>query len=395
MSVGERVRNLRKLKGMSQAELAGDLFNRSYISMIESGATIPPVETLQLLATKLEVNLDDLLDPPTSPKASREPYHKLLQAKRCKSIPLALESWQKSIEYSLSDVAVDAAMYISQQEGYTDQIHNVLFTTYSLLSRIPIAENQAWFDFMFQLGNSYFNQKSFTEAKQIYESIIQTNPPQQIERRARINLASALIRLTFYELSIMNYERAIELLQSDTENDSNQLLGMCFHGLGGCHHLLGHLDVAYDFTQRAQEKYARIDQDRWHAANQNLGVILVEQKRYNYAKQKLLFSKSYYVQKGLFAKAANVVDDLVKIAILENDLELATTYNTEGLSYLEEHTYDPVLMVRLLLHKCQILKLQQNDSYRDLYTAVKALARAIQFDLRDNALETDHEGLEA
>ncbi len=392
MSIGERIRVFRKKQGMSQADLAGNLFNRSYISQIELGSTIPPVETIQLLAAKLRVNLDDLLDPIDPIKMPKEPYHKLMQAKRCKSVPLAIESWQKSIEYSLSTIAVDAAMFISQTKGYTDQVHKILFTTYNLLIRVPISENGTWFDFMFQLGNSYFHQKQFHEAKQIYESIIQANPSLDIERRARINLASTCFEITFYELAIMNYEHAIELLKLESGTLSKQQLGMCLHGLGSCHHYLGHLDLAYEYTQQAQDKYTQVDEDRWHDANQNLGVTLIAQKKYNHAKQKLLFSEQFYVKATLYAKAANVLDDLVKIAILENDLTQASEYNTQGISYLEEYDYDPVLMVRLLVQKCQILKLQQNESYRDLFIAVKALARAIQFDLKDNALDTDDLG---
>ncbi|PWI57106.1 helix-turn-helix domain-containing protein [Sulfoacidibacillus thermotolerans] len=392
MSIGERVRIFRKQRGMSQADLAGDWFNRSYISQIESGSTIPPVETLQLLAKKLQVSLEDLLDQPDAVKSEKEPYHKLQQAKRCKSIKIAIEAWQKAIDHSLSLVAVDAALFITQHEGYTENVHIILFTTYNLLTRSPINENAAWYEFMFQLGNSYFHQKQFNEARQIYESLIQTNSALDIEQRARINLASTFFRLTWYELAIMNYERAIDLIKDELVNtDEIKLkIGMCQHGLGSCHHYLGNLSLAFEYTQKAQEQYNKVDRNRWHDANHNLGIILVAQKRYNYAKQKLLVSLQFYVESKLYAKAANVLDDLVKIAILENNLNLAFDYNSQGISYLEKYDYDPVLMVRLLLQKCQILKLQNNESYRDLYTAVKALARAIQFDLKDNALDTEH-----
>ncbi len=60
---GARIRKLRQNAGMSQAELAGDKLTRFAISKIESGASMPTLETLDYLASRLGVTMRDLLPP--------------------------------------------------------------------------------------------------------------------------------------------------------------------------------------------------------------------------------------------------------------------------------------------------------------------------------------------
>src|SRR5580704_12738572 len=52
-SLGQRLRALRIERGLSQAELAGDLVSPSYVSLIEAGRRSPEREVLEGLARKL------------------------------------------------------------------------------------------------------------------------------------------------------------------------------------------------------------------------------------------------------------------------------------------------------------------------------------------------------
>jgi len=44
--IGIKVRHLRNSRGLTQKELAGDLISRNMLSMIESGAALPSIESL-------------------------------------------------------------------------------------------------------------------------------------------------------------------------------------------------------------------------------------------------------------------------------------------------------------------------------------------------------------
>jgi transcriptional regulator with XRE-family HTH domain len=55
-SLGERVRQLRINRGMTQTELAGDRFSKEYVSQIERAKTRPTSETVAWLAARLGVD---------------------------------------------------------------------------------------------------------------------------------------------------------------------------------------------------------------------------------------------------------------------------------------------------------------------------------------------------
>src|SRR5438128_7665435 len=59
-ALGQRLRRLRKERGLSQRELAGPGVSYAYISRIEAGARRPSVKALRVLAQKLGVSADYL-----------------------------------------------------------------------------------------------------------------------------------------------------------------------------------------------------------------------------------------------------------------------------------------------------------------------------------------------
>ena len=52
--IGGRIRQRRLEFGFTQAELAGDRLTKSFISQIEKGTVAPSIETLELLAERLD-----------------------------------------------------------------------------------------------------------------------------------------------------------------------------------------------------------------------------------------------------------------------------------------------------------------------------------------------------
>ncbi len=55
-SMGERVRQMRIARGLTQTELAGERFSKEYVSQIERGKTRPTGETIEWLASRLGVD---------------------------------------------------------------------------------------------------------------------------------------------------------------------------------------------------------------------------------------------------------------------------------------------------------------------------------------------------
>jgi len=62
-AIGEKIQSLRKEKGLSQEDLAGEAdITLSQIGRIERGETNPTISTLFLLSQALKVELRDLVD---------------------------------------------------------------------------------------------------------------------------------------------------------------------------------------------------------------------------------------------------------------------------------------------------------------------------------------------
>lgn len=67
--LGERIKTLRKKRGLTQAQLAAGICTKSFISQIEKGYSQPALDTLQAIAERLGVTLADFFDhgEPTTP----------------------------------------------------------------------------------------------------------------------------------------------------------------------------------------------------------------------------------------------------------------------------------------------------------------------------------------
>src|SRR3989442_13663467 len=59
-SLGERLRELRTTRGLTQSGLAGDRFSKEYVSQIERGKTRPTQETLAWIAERIGVGVSYL-----------------------------------------------------------------------------------------------------------------------------------------------------------------------------------------------------------------------------------------------------------------------------------------------------------------------------------------------
>ena len=63
MSLGSKIKNLRRMRGMTQSVLADGIVTHGMLSRIEHDDATPSLETLCALAGRLEVSPGFLLDP--------------------------------------------------------------------------------------------------------------------------------------------------------------------------------------------------------------------------------------------------------------------------------------------------------------------------------------------
>ena len=60
-TLGEKIKRIRKLRGMTQASIAGEKITRNMLSCIENGTANPSLDTLKYIADKLSVPTEFLI----------------------------------------------------------------------------------------------------------------------------------------------------------------------------------------------------------------------------------------------------------------------------------------------------------------------------------------------
>ncbi len=378
MSAGSRIREIRLRRKMSQSTLAGDLFNRSYISQIELGSVTPPLETLQLLALKLEIPLEELLMPSLLDQ-QHELHHLLTLAKQHKNLPLIVEVWEKSIQYAFSDLAIESILWVLSIEENSDRTHQMLLTTYNLLTRVTTSNALLWYELVFSLGKSYFHRQRYHESNHLFSAILISHPTHSIELRARINHATSLFCLAEYGSAAIQYEKSIQLIE---KHGTPLQLAKCFHELGACHRYLKQLDCAYIYTKKAEEIYVGLDTARWHDAIHNLGIIFMLQGKYHEAKGMLEETLAFHLNLHNLLKAASVYEDLGNLAYMQHDFSTSLVFCNQSLLILEQHEQNSILYLRLLCLKYRNLRIKEPILANQILPTIKVLSNILSYDLK-------------
>ncbi|MBL3593898.1 MAG: helix-turn-helix transcriptional regulator [Synergistaceae bacterium] len=121
MSLGMRIKVLRKAAGKTQQVLAGDVgVSRIYIQALESNRRLPSMKLLHRLAKALDVDPGDLLQNLPQGKASRFQIEELF------SREADVEVWYRSKKLSDRDLRlvgklIDAALSEWQQEDDAEE----------------------------------------------------------------------------------------------------------------------------------------------------------------------------------------------------------------------------------------------------------------------------------
>lgn len=267
---------------MTQADLAKGLFDRSYISQIESGVVVPPLSTLKILSERLHVPLGEIVDADHSEKAALVRHgHKLLSEGKKTGIPDQLYlAWELFIEGQAanSDLLGTARDFLGTEKGTERALYVLQRTALRIIQSENIGMDSL--AILIQLGNAYFALSRFLDALTVYETVLEFSPDLVTKLRTLGNMGSTLYLLSRHEQAVKCYRTALALAEG---TNSVEMMARCHHGLGIVARALGDLEKAHHHTVTSITLYQGIDEMRWFGAKQNLGVILFEQGKYRAA----------------------------------------------------------------------------------------------------------------
>jgi transcriptional regulator with XRE-family HTH domain len=103
MTVGEKIKHIRKDKGLQQKTIAGEVgLDQSNYNKIENGRREPSVEVLQKLAVIFGVTVDDLLNPDDDKKPTPVTVEDKTTTEKIRLIE-QLEEEDKNVIYKMLD----------------------------------------------------------------------------------------------------------------------------------------------------------------------------------------------------------------------------------------------------------------------------------------------------
>ncbi|ARU61338.1 hypothetical protein CBW65_10255 [Tumebacillus avium] len=218
-SLGQRIRELRMKKGITQIDLAKGLCTPSMISQIESDRARPSYKILFAIAERLEVPLEKLLS----------------------DVDL-------NLEYVSTYKMARAMVAAKEHSSAIPLLKELLETPRTQISTM---------DIMFELADCYLHTDQLSEAEklfnQVYElSILRQDHQQQALTLKNIGLVE--FRRKRYQLAAYQWHKGLEEADKMEEQDVFLKASILFN-LGLVHDKLGNLSEALDYYNGASGLY--------------------------------------------------------------------------------------------------------------------------------------------
>lgn len=330
LSLGEKIKKLRKEKNMTLKELAGDRITAAQISHIERDKSHTSYELLEYLSERLDVSIDYILET------------KEMQSKKITD-NLILQS-----EIYIKRDALDEA---------EKEIHEII----EICEEYGLSENYGKCNYL--LGDIYLKRKDGATANFYFEKalfyFIKNDDKKRIFQ-CYMNIANIYFDEEFYQVSLTNYYFAKDILEEINIDDPDTYKEL-YSKISKCYMKLNDSEKSLEFI----EKIGNIDND--YSPEQEIELLVLKAK-------KLLAEGEYVKSKDYFAKALKIIEKE------ENKDKLAQIYLTVGSIYAEMGDNEKFLEYS---EKVYDIKKNDTDEYmmNSLYNIIQSYIDADDFEM--------------
>ncbi|MGL5640843.1 MAG: helix-turn-helix domain-containing protein [Paraclostridium sp.] len=219
LSLGEKIKKLRKEKNLTLKELAGERITAAQISHIERDKSHTSYELLEYLASRLEVSVDYLLET------------KEMQAKKL-----------------TDNLIIQSEIYIKckELEKSKEEINKVM----SICTEYQLIDNYGKCNLL--LATINLKQKDYNAAIINFEKslyfFIQNNDKENIAR-CYINIGKIYIEEKFHKGALSNFKFAEEILEENKLNDVHIKKDL-YSNISFCYTQLNRDDEALDYIEK-------------------------------------------------------------------------------------------------------------------------------------------------
>jgi tetratricopeptide (TPR) repeat protein len=345
-SLGERVRQLRIARGLTQTELAGERFSKEYVSQIERGKTRPTGETVEWLAAQLGVDRTFLETGISS--SERERVESVIAraetAIEDHQFPDAIEELDR-LAPSLATIAAPelelrallaeswARMYQGEVRKAIDLLHRA-----RALAEAPSFTDVERADVLFRLGSCRYKLNSTSTAASLYSEALDLAtrsglPSDRLRSHIHQWRSRCYRRQRDWEAAREDVEHALELAEG--LNDRRTIANAYFQASLVAERT-GHLVLARSYAEKAKAIYEELrDQS-------NVGKLLNDLGALNFLlgkpEEAIRFLKDSFralIDVGDDTDAARVISSLAQVHLRTGKIELAEEQARKALEMLQ------------------------------------------------------------
>jgi tetratricopeptide (TPR) repeat protein len=345
-SLGERVRQLRIARGLTQTELAGDRFSKEYVSQIERAKTRPTGETIEWLAARLGVDRTFLETGVSS--SERERVESIIAraeaALEDSRYPEAIEDLQK-LAPTLSTIAAPelelrALLAESWARMYQGEVRKAiqLLDPARSIAEAPSFTDLARAEVLFRLAVCRYKLNSISTALALFtESLELASRSELPSDRLRSGIfhwrSRCYRRQRDWEAAREDVERALEL--ADSSHNPRAVADAYFQA-SLIAERTGHWVLARSYAERAKVIFEELH-DR-----SNVGKLLNEIGALNFQLGKPEDAVKYLkdafrtlIDTGNDTDAGRVISSLAQVHLRTGKIELAEEQARQALDLLD------------------------------------------------------------
>jgi transcriptional regulator with XRE-family HTH domain len=261
-AIGDKIKELRKLMGLSQSELAHGICTQAQISKIEKGDVFPYASTLYLISQRLGVDVNYFFDIGTTPRID---YVQEVS----RQLKLARRNLEYEEIYQIVKTEEKNALFLQNRKNlqlllwhkgiYEYHLNKNVSKAFKLLDdAIQLTHDKVWSEREIEISLSkgiiLFEEGNLDDALSIYEpakeqlKLLPYLQDDTIKSRLYYNLARTLTRLGKLDQSIRYCKQAIDYC---IDRDNLYLLGELHYHVGYNYELKKQIHIAKSYMEKA------------------------------------------------------------------------------------------------------------------------------------------------
>src|SRR3954464_13050521 len=333
-SLGERLRELRTTRGLTQTDLAGDRFSKEYVSQIERGKTRPTRETIEWLAVKLGVDpgflergvsaderrrVDTLLARADALTESHSYAEAIGEFENCKTAVLATGVTELEVRHLAGEAW--ARMENSEIKQSIELLNRA-----RMLAEAPEFSDVDRADLFFRLAVCRYQLSSISTAVNLLNEALTLAEGSELPcDRLRADIlgwgSRCYRRQRDFEAAREDVERALELAQA---LDDPRKTADTYFQASLISERMGHWVQARNYAERAKAHYEQVNDERniGRLLN-NLGGLNFQLGKPEQAVEDLKNAYRVLLERGSDAEAANVVSSLAHVHLMTGEAKAA------------------------------------------------------------------------